>query len=107
MGVLYSAYGILISRTGLQFQCMDHIIWTGHQMLKLASKFEMFIYFFVFCWIEKRTNCSAIFVIKSLNLFYILKVPQNAFYNNIKKHNNRNNFIFNTNFNILWPVQIT
>ena len=33
---------------------MDHVNWTGRQMLKLASNFEMYIYFFVFCWIEKK-----------------------------------------------------
>ena len=30
----------------------DHFIWTGHQILKLLSNFEMFIYFF--CWIKKK-----------------------------------------------------
>ena len=31
-----------------------HVIWTGRRMLKLASNFEMFNYFFVFCWIERK-----------------------------------------------------
>ena len=31
-----------------------HVILTGRRMLKLASNFEMFNHFFVFCWIEKR-----------------------------------------------------
>ena len=35
-------------------KCVDHVIWTGRQMLKLALNFEMFIYFFLFCWIEKK-----------------------------------------------------
>ena len=35
---------------------MDHVIWMGHQILKLASNFEMFIYSFVFGWIEKKVE---------------------------------------------------
>ena len=67
----------------------------------------MFIYFFVFCWIEKKGEMLWNFCNEIPNRFLILKLPQNSFHNNIKKYNNRNNLILNTNFNILWRVSIT
>ena len=39
-----------------------HVIWTGRRMLKLASNFEMFNYFFVFCWIEKKGRIALQFI---------------------------------------------
>ena len=38
----------------IRLLCVDHVVWTGLHMLKLASNFEIFNYFFVFCWIEKK-----------------------------------------------------
>ena len=41
------------------------------------------INFFVFCWIQKNAQllCN---ILKSPNLFFILKVPQNTFHSNIE-----------------------
>ena len=65
-------------------------------MLKLASNFEIFNYFFVFCWIEKKEELVFNFYNEitqaSLDLEDALKC--------IEKHNNENDFILNTNFNI-------
>ena len=63
--------------------------------------------FLCFAGLKRRMNCSAIFVMISPNLFWILKVPQSAFHNNVRKHNNKNDFIFNTNFNIWRTFQMT
>ena len=41
----------------------------------LASFFHVYLHFLFFCWIKRMMNCSAIFLLKSPNLFYILKVP--------------------------------
>ena len=53
---------------------------------------------------KRRVNHYASFVMKSLNLFYIFKVLQITFHNNIKK---TSQLIFNTNFNIQQPVRMT
>ena len=47
----------------LTYLCVDLVIWTGCQILKLASIFEMFIYFFVFCRIKKKDELLC-------NIFY-------------------------------------
>ena len=38
--------------------CVDHVIWKGRRILKLALKFEMFVHFLVFCWIKKKDAIS-------------------------------------------------
>ena len=80
---------------------------TRSSNVKSAVEFWIFIFFFVlFCRVKKRTNCCASFVMKSHNLFLILKVPQNKFQRNIKIQNNKNHLIFNTNFNIPLSVKM-
>ena len=51
--------------------CVDHVIWTGCRILKLASNFEMFVYFFVFCLIEKKNELLC-------NIF--IEIPQPFLY---------------------------
>ena len=41
------------------------------------------INFFVFCWIQKNGQLLRN-ILKSPNLFFILKVPQNTFHSNIE-----------------------
>ena len=73
-------------------------------MLKLASNFNMLVYFFVFGWIEKKDELLFKFYNEITQYFLAL---EGAFHNNIKKHNNKNKLIFNTNFNIPQPLQMT
>ena len=74
--------------------------WNWHRMLICLFTFLFFV------WSKRRTNCSASFLMKSPNLFFILKGPQNTFHNNVKKHDNENLSIFNNNFNIHHPVRL-
>ena len=84
----------------------------GSCHLDRASNFEICVecwnvYLLFFTpWSKRRTNPSAIFIMKSPNLFLTLKVLLNMFHSNIKKHNNKNHSIFNTNLNIWYPVQM-
>ena len=66
----------------IYYKCVEHVIWTGCRILKLALTFEMFIHFFVFL----LQITLQYFLLKSPNFFYILKVPQNTFHSNIKKN---------------------
>ena len=52
--------------------------------------------FLCFIGSKRRTNCSAMFLLKSPNL----EGASNTFQRNIKKHNKKNISIFDTNFNI-------
>ena len=58
--------------------------WNWRRILKCLFTFLFF------AGSKIRTNCSAISVLKSPILIYILKAPQNTFHSNIKKHNNKN-----------------
>ena len=84
------------SNITILWQILDRL-----SILKLVLNFEIFIYFF--CWIEKKDKLLCNIFIDTPNLFYILKVPQNTFHCNIKKKV----LIFDTNFNIQRPVQMT
>ena len=87
---------------------MDHVICTGCRMLKLASNFEMFIYFFVFCRIEKKDELLCNFCNEITQLFLDLEgAPKCISQQDLKNNNNDNNLIFNANFNIRRPVQMT
>ena len=50
--------------------------------------------------LDQKEGRQISFFLKSFNLFYILKVPQNAIHSKIEKHNNNYLSIFDTNFNI-------
>ena len=66
---------------------MDHVIWMGHRILKLASNFEMFIYSFVFGWIDKKVEllCN-IFIEITQPFLYLEGGPKYiTLYSNIKK----------------------
>ena len=84
---------------------MDHVIWVGRQILKLSSNFEMFIYFFVFYWIKKKDELLCNILIEIIQPFLYLEGASK--YISQKKHNNKNLLIFDTNFNIQRPVQMT
>ena len=53
---------------GIHDYCVDHVISTGCQMLKWRLIFNICL-LLCFCWVKKRTNCCASFVMKSHNLF--------------------------------------
>ena len=38
--------------------CVDHVIWMGCRILKLASNFEMFVYFFCFLLDRKEQRIA-------------------------------------------------
>ena len=52
--------------------------WNWRQILKC-----LFTFLFFSAGCKNRTNCSGGFLMKSPNLFYVLKVPQNTFHSNI------------------------
>ena len=80
--------------------------WNWHQILKLASNFEMFIYFFCFLLDQKKKMyCSAIFLLKSHSLFYFLKMLQNTFLSTLKKTQLQK--YFNIRHQFQCPVQMT
>ena len=47
---------------------------------------NVYLVFLFFAGSKRRMNCSAIFLLKSLNFFYFLKLPQNTFHNKFKKN---------------------
>ena len=49
--------------------CVDHAIWTGRRILKLASNFECLFTFLFISRSKKKMNHSAIFITKSPNHF--------------------------------------
>ena len=83
---------------------MDHVIWTSQQILKLASYFEMFIYFFVFCWIEKMDELqNDTFIEITQSFLYLEGAPKYILSAPLKKeHNNKNILIFDNNFDLSW-----
>ena len=76
--------------------CVDHVIWTGYQILKLASNFEMFIKFFVFCRIEKdKLLCNSLIEITKPFLYLVsrcLKISQQIKQTQQKSFNIRHQF---------------
>ena len=79
-------------------------MWFG-QVVEFWNWFWMSIGLFTFLcltWSKRRTNCTATFLMKSPNLCYILKGPQNTIQNSTK-HSLR----FNANFNIQHSVKMT
>ena len=77
-------------------RCPHHVISTGCRMLKLVSNLGIYLLFCLFDVSKKSTNGCASFVMKSLNiLFLILKVPKMNFTGTVKKHNNKSHLIFN------------
>ena len=74
----------------------------GSSISKLATGVEILkcLFTFLFYAGSKRRPTNILFFFKSFNLFYILKVPQNAIHSKIEKHNNKYLSIFDTNFNI-------
>ena len=78
---------------------MHHGISTGRQIMNLMSNVKIFVYFFVFCWIKKKGETLWKFCDEISQPF--LKTAL------LKKDNNKNDLIFNTNFNIQRPVQMT
>ena len=87
--------------------CVNHVIWTGRRILKLASNVEMFIYYFVYSLIKKKDESLCNFHNEITQPFLNLEGAPNVFHCNIKKPQQKNHSIFNTNFNILHNVQIT
>ena len=70
----------------------------GSSYFEIGIKFwNVYLLFLFFAGSKRRTNWSAIFSLKSPNLFYILKVPKNTFHAVIKETNDS---IFDTKFNI-------
>ena len=67
--------------------CIDHVIWTGYRMLKLASNFEVFVYFFV---IEKHDDLLCNHPTFSRSWW----CPKMHFTTTLNKHNNKNDLIF-------------
>ena len=75
----------------------------GSSISKLATGVEILkcLFTFLFCFmLDQKEGQQISFFFKSFNLFYILKVPQNAIHSKIEKHNNKYLSIFDTNFNI-------
>ena len=69
-----------------------------YSVLPIIHNIRLSIYIIgsiIYVYIIGRTELT-----KSSDLFCILKVPLNVFHSKIKKHNNGNLWIFNTNFNI-------
>ena len=67
---------------------MDHVIWTGCQILKLVSNVDIFIYFFCFLLDRKEGQIALQVFFNEITqpVFYILNGPQNTLHNNIKKN---------------------
>ena len=95
---------------------MNHVIWTGRQILKLASNFEIGVKFWnlrqmsiclftflFFAWSKRRRNCSASFWWNHPTFSISWKSPTIHFTTTLKKHNDENLSIFN----IQCPVQMT
>ena len=65
--------------------CVNHVIWTGRRILKLASNVEMFIYYFVYSLIKKKDESLCNFHNEITQPFLNLEGAPNVFHCNIKK----------------------
>ena len=90
-------------RTNLICLCVDHVIWVGHRILKLALNVEMFIYSFIYSLILKKQEILCNFHNEIIQPFLSPKCVSQ----HIKKTKQQKYLVFNTNFNIWHSAQMT
>ena len=70
--------------------------------LDRSSNFELLIYFFVFCWIEKKDKLLCNVCNETFSRSW--RSPKLHFTTTLKKTQQQKCLINNNNFNIRWPV---
>ena len=80
---------------------MDNVIWTGCRILKLTLNVEIFIYLFVYSLIKKKYELLTNFHNENTQPYLNLEGTSKCFPQQQKSS------IFNANFNIWCPVQMT